>query len=89
MGVDKSYRNVYTIHMTNFNDIANMKLSDFENIGQAKYNEGFKNALTTVVKLLNSRICEDYNADGACEHELCKQNDELSNGIEGVIRSVS
>lgn len=71
-----------------FTNMANMKLSDFENIGQNKYNEGFKDALKTVSKLLGTRICEDYNADGECEHEICPQSQELIEGLEGAIRNV-
>jgi hypothetical protein len=70
------------------NNLANMKLSDFENIGQVKYNEGFKTALTIVIRLLSSRLCEDFNADGECEHELCKQNNEMVEGLESAIRNV-
>jgi hypothetical protein len=71
-----------------FNNMANMKLSDFENIGQTKYNEGFKAALQTVTKLLQGRICEDYNADGSCEHDLCAQNQQLVEGLDGAIRNL-
>jgi hypothetical protein len=71
--------------MTDFSNLANMKLSDFENIGQTKYNEGFRAALLTVTKLLQTRICEDYNADGMCEHEVCPQNQQLVEGLDAAI----
>lgn len=71
-----------------FANIANMKLSDFENIGQTKYNEGFKAALGTVSKLLATRICEDYNADGECEHDICAQNQELIEGLDSASRNI-
>lgn len=65
----------------------NMKLSDFENIGQSKYNEGFVAALTTVIKLLNDRICFDFRADGTCDDQVCHQNYELAEGLEAVKRN--
>lgn len=67
-----------------FNNLANMKLTDFENIGKDQYNKGFSEALATVVKLLSSQICEDYNADGTCEHDKCPAFYELSEGISAV-----
>jgi hypothetical protein len=67
------------------NNIANMKLTDFENIGKAEYNKGFKAALLTVVKLLQSRICFDHNADGTCEHSACFNNAELIEGLDAAI----
>lgn len=65
-----------------------MKLSDFENIGKDQYNKGFGAALTTVVNLLGSQICEDYNADGSCEHEKCSVLYDLSEGLEAVKRNL-
>lgn len=65
-----------------FNNIANMKMSDFENIGKDQYNKGFAEALSVVVKLLSNQICEDFNADGECVHnEKCAAFAELSDGI--------
>lgn len=66
------------------NNLANMKLSDFENIGKAEYNKGFAAALTIVTKLLSNQICENYNADGACEHDGCAKMYQLSEGIGSV-----
>lgn len=68
------------------NSLANMKLSDFENIGKDQYNKGFAAALTTVVKLLGNQICEDYNADNTCEHDKCSTLSELAEGLEAVKR---
>lgn len=65
----------------------NMKLSDFENLGASKYDDGFKAALDIVIKLLKDRICFDFNADGTCEHAVCFQNYELSEGLETVKRN--
>lgn len=67
-----------------FNNIANMKLTDFENIGKDQYNKGFSEALAIVVKLLSGQICEDYNADGECSHDGCQKLYELSEGISSV-----
>lgn len=72
-----------------FNNIANMKLSDFENWGQAEYNKGYKAALETMSKLLSAKICEDFNADGACDHQLCAQNFEIANGLDKAIANIS
>lgn len=67
------------------NNLANMKLTDFENIGKAEYNKGFAAALTTVIKLLGNQICEDYNADGECEHnDKCSTLYELSEGLSAA-----
>jgi len=71
-----------------FGNFANMKMSDFEQIGKVEYDKGFKEALNTVVKLLNGQICESYNADGECEHDKCPAFYELSEGISVVIRGV-
>lgn len=65
----------------------NMKLSDFENMGQTERNKGYVEALTIVIKLLNDRICTDFNADGVCEHEVCPQNYEMAEGLELVKRN--
>ena len=70
-------------------NLANMKLSDFENVGKDQYNKGFSAALATVVKLLASQICEDYNADGVCEHDKCPALYDLSEGMETVRRSIN
>ena len=70
------------------NNIANMKLTDFENIGKDQYNKGFVDALTTVVKLLANQICEDFNMDNECEHEKCSILSELSEGLEAVKRNL-
>lgn len=65
----------------------NMKMSDFEKLGNSGYDKGFVEALTIVIKLLNDKICTDYNADGICEHEVCKHNFELAEGLEIVKKS--
>lgn len=70
------------------NNIANMKLSDFENIGRDQYDKGFAAALSTVVRLLSNQICDDYNADGACEHDKCSVLNELSEGLETARRNL-
>lgn len=70
------------------NNIANMKLSDFENIGKDQYNKGFGDALITVIKLIDNRICFDYKADNTCEHAVCFQNDELVQGLEAAKRNL-
>ena len=66
------------------NNLANMRLSDFENIGKDQYNKGFSEALTIVVKLLSDQICEDYFADGECDHDGCSKFSELSEGMANV-----
>lgn len=72
-----------------FNNIANMKLSDFENIGKDQYNKGFRAALETVIKLLDSQICEDYLADTACEHDACQKISNLAEGLSGVKNNIA
>lgn len=70
-------------------NLANMKLSDFENIGKTEYNKGFSDALSTVIKLLDGQICFDHKADGICEHQACHTNNELMEGLEGAKRNLS
>jgi hypothetical protein len=70
------------------NNFANMKLSDFENMGKLQYDKGFADALSTVIKLLSNQICEDFNADSECEHEKCGVLNELSQGLESVRRNL-
>jgi hypothetical protein len=65
-----------------------MKMSDFENIGKDQYVKGFGVALSTVIKLLANQICEDYNADGYCEHDKCPVLNELSEGLEAAKRNL-
>ena len=72
-----------------FNSIANMKLSDFENIGKDQYNKGFKAALETVIKLLDKQICEDYMADTACDHDGCPKMSQLAEGLSGVKNNIA
>ena len=63
------------------NSLANMRLADFEQLGKQEYNKGFAAALTAVIKLLDTRVCEDFNADGSCEHDACPKIAELAEGI--------
>lgn len=72
----------------NINNIANMKLTDFENIGKDQYNKGFGDALGTVVKLLGNQICEEFNMDNTCEHDKCSTLYELSEGLSAVKRNL-
>lgn len=71
-----------------FSSMANMKLTDFENLGKIEYDKGFKAALLTVIKVVNNRICFDYNADGTCEHQVCFSNAELVEGLESALRNL-
>ena len=71
-----------------FSNIANMKMSDFENIGKAEYNKGFSAALETVVKLLDTQICTDFKADDTCEHEVCSSNSTLAEGLMNVKNNI-
>ncbi len=71
-----------------FTNMANMKLSDFENIGKDQYNKGFSSALTTVIKLLDSQICEDYLADGECQHDGCVKISQLAEGLMNVKNNI-
>lgn len=66
-----------------------MKLSDFENIGKDQYNKGFGAALATVIKLLGNQLCDDFNMDGACEHDKCPVLYELSEGLEAANRNLA
>lgn len=74
--------------MINVNDLVNMKMSDFENLGQTKYNEGFRAGLETVVKLLDSQVCEDFRADDACDHDGCIKIASLAEGIVNVKNNI-
>jgi len=65
-----------------------MKLSDFEQIGKIEYNKGFRAALETVIKLLDTQICEDYLADTACEHDACEKISNLAEGLSGVKNNI-
>lgn len=62
----------------------NMKISDFEKLGESGYNKGFVEALTIVIKILNDKTCFDFKADSACDHAVCYQNFELAEGLETV-----
>jgi hypothetical protein len=70
------------------NNIANMRLSDFEQIGKAEYNKGFRAALETVIKLLDTQVCEDYMADTACDHDGCPKISSLAEGLAGVKNNI-
>jgi hypothetical protein len=69
-------------------NFANMKLSDFEQIGKVEYNKGFRAALETVIKLLDSQICEDYLADTACDDDGCAKISTLAEGLSGVKNNI-
>lgn len=71
------------------NNLANMKLSDFENIGKDQYNKGFRTALETVIKLLDTQVCEDYAADNDCDHDGCVKIANLAEGLSGVKNNIS
>jgi hypothetical protein len=70
------------------NSIANMRLSDFEQIGKIEYNKGFKAALETVIKLLDTQMCEDYLADTTCDHDGCAKMSTLAEGLSGVKNNI-
>lgn len=74
--------------MVNISDLANMKLSDFENIGKAEYNKGFRAALETVIKILDNKPCDDFKADDACEHDTCSYAAELAEGLMSVKNNI-
>lgn len=71
-----------------FNSLANMRLSDFEQMGKAEYNKGFRAALETVIKLLDTQICEDYLADNECSHDGCPKLSQLAEGLSGVKNNI-
>jgi hypothetical protein len=71
------------------NNLVNMRLSDFEQIGKVEYNKGFKAALETVIKLLDKQICEDYMADNSCDHDGCSKFSQLAVGISGVKNNIA
>jgi hypothetical protein len=70
------------------NNIANMRLSDFEQIGKMEYNKGFRAALETVIGLLDKQICEDFLADDTCEHDGCAKFSALAQGIITVKNNI-
>jgi hypothetical protein len=86
--VDKNAIFLYNLFM-DINNLANMKLSDFENIGKAEYNKGFRAALETVIKLLDSQICEDYLADNDCDHDGCSKISNIAEGLSGVKNNIA
>jgi hypothetical protein len=69
--------------------LANMRLSDFEQIGKAEYDKGFKASLEIVIKLLDKQICEDFMADTACEHDGCPKMSQLAEGLSGVKNNIA
>jgi hypothetical protein len=70
------------------NNLANMRLSDFEQIGKAEYNKGFRAALETVTNLLDKQVCEDFLADDVCDHDGCSKFSALSQGIITVKNNI-
>ena len=69
-------------------NLGNMRLADFEQLGKIEYNKGFRNALETVIKVLDAKPCEDYKADNECEHEVCPYAAELAEGLMGVKNNI-
>lgn len=65
-----------------------MRLSDFEKIGKEEYNKGFRSALETVIKLLDTQICEDYLADNVCDHDGCVKLAGLAEGLMNVKNNI-
>jgi hypothetical protein len=70
------------------NNLANMRLEDFNKIGEQEYNRGFLSALETVIKILDKKPCDDYKADNECEHETCAYAAELAEGLMGVKNNI-
>jgi hypothetical protein len=68
--------------------LANMRLSDFEQIGKAEYDKGFKASLEIVIKLLDKQICENFMADNECEHDGCLKFSELADGLSTVKNNI-
>jgi hypothetical protein len=71
-----------------FSNMANMKLTDFEQLGKVEYNKGFRAALETVIKVLDAKSCDDFKTDGECEHDVCAYTSELSEGLMGVKNNI-
>ena len=70
------------------NNLGNMRLADFEQLGKVEYNKGFRAALETVIKVLDAKACDDYKADNICEHEVCGYASELAEGLMGVKNNI-
>ena len=70
------------------NNLANMRLSDFEQMGQKEYNRGFRVALETVIKILDKQPCDTYRADDECEHEACGYASQLAEGLMSVKNNI-
>ncbi len=70
------------------NNLANIRLSDFEQIGKAEYNKGFRAALETVTKLLDKQVCDTWLIEGSCDHDGCSKFAELSQGIITVKNNI-
>jgi hypothetical protein len=70
------------------NNLGNIRLSDFEQLGVKEYNRGFIVALETVIKILDKKPCDDYKADNLCEHDVCGYAAELAEGLMGVKNNV-
>ena len=68
--------------------LANMRLEDFNKIGEQEYNRGFRAALETVIKILDKKPCDDYQADNICEHGECAYAAELATGLMGVKNNI-
>jgi hypothetical protein len=70
------------------NSLANMRLEDFSKIGEQEYNKGFRAALETVIKILDKKPCDDFQADNVCEHGECAYAAELAEGLMGVKNNI-
>jgi hypothetical protein len=70
------------------NNFANMRLEDFNKIGEQEYNRGFRAALETVIKILDKKPCDDYQADNECEHGECAYAAELAGGLMSVKNNI-
>ena len=71
------------------NNLANMRLADFQQLGQVEYNKGFRAALETVIKILDKKPCDDYQADNICEHGECAYSAELATGLMSVKNNIN
>jgi len=64
------------------NNLANMRLTDFEQLGKAQYNSGFVAAMDAMIKLLEDQTEENCIAGESCSDPGYDKMLEIIEGLK-------
>lgn len=64
------------------NKLANMRLTDFEQLTKAQYNEGYGAAMDTMIRVLEEQLSENCIAGEGCSDPGYDKMEEILTGLK-------